>query len=429
VKISISGIRGVYGNDFVPSDVIKFCDGFSRLIKNGKCVIGRDTRTTGEMIEKLVSATMLERGIDVYNLGISPTPVVFRKAKEIGAGIIITSSHNPLEWNGLKFILDGRGITEKELNVVKNERNLERPEIGKEIIAESDYVSDAVEIIGQLDQTQHVTLDIGGGAARSVAPELLKKIGCEVTTINEELEESSRGPDPTADKLIELVDKTKNIGFAFDLDSDRVILVMNGEKKSSDITLGLGVVKAIKLGIKKFVLSVDSSLAVEKYIIAHGGKVWRSKVGEANVIQTMIENNAEAGGEGSSGGFILKKFNMCRDGLLTSGLIASMIDDESIQKDIEFFESFLQIRDKVPMESTLQEKVITELTKKLKEKHEINQLDGIKISINENTWSLIRRSNTEDIIRVSTESNDKQMLENTQKEIIANVKSCYEEIK
>jgi phosphomannomutase len=429
VKISISGIRGVYGNDFVPSDVIKFCDGFSRLIKNGKCVIGRDTRTTGEMIEKLVSATMLERGIDVYNLGISPTPVVFRKAKEIGAGIIITSSHNPLEWNGLKFIIDGRGITEKELNVVKNERNLERPKIGKEIIAESDYISDAVKIIGQLDQTQHVTLDIGGGAARSVAPELLKKIGCEVTTINEELEESSRGPDPTADKLIELVDKTKNIGFAFDLDSDRVILVMSGEKKSSDITLGLGVVKAIKLGIKKFVLSVDSSLAVEKYIIAHGGKVWRSKVGEANVIQTMIKNNAEAGGEGSSGGFILKKFNMCRDGLLTSGLIASMIDDESIQKDIEFFESFSQIRDKVSVESILHERVIAELTKKLKEKYEINQLDGIKISINENTWSLIRRSNTEDIIRVSTESNDKQMLEDIQKEMTVNVKSCYEEIK
>ena len=419
----------MYGNDFVPSDVIKFCDGFSRLIKNGKCVIGRDTRTTGEMIEKLVSATMLERGIDVYNLGISPTPVVFRKAKEIGAGIIITSSHNPLEWNGLKFILDGRGITEKELNVVKNERNLERPKIGKEIIAESDYISDAVKIIGQLDQTQHVTLDIGGGAARSVAPELLKKIGCEVTTINEELEESSRGPDPTADKLIELVDKTKNIGFAFDLDSDRVILVMSGEKKSSDITLGLGVVKAIKLGIKKFVLSVDSSLAVEKYIIAHGGKVWRSKVGEANVIQTMIKNNAEAGGEGSSGGFILKKFNMCRDGLLTSGLIASMIGDKSIQKDIEFFESFSQIRDKVSIESSLHDKIITEIVKKIEEKYKINQLDGIKINIDDNTWSLIRKSNTEDIIRISTESNDKELLVKIQKEMIKMVESCYEEIK
>jgi len=204
---------------------------------------------------------------------------------------------------------------------------------------------------------------------------------------------------------------------------------MNGEKKSPDITLGLGVVKAIKLGIKKFVLSLDSSLAVEKFIIKNGGKVWRSKVGEANVIQMMIENDAEAGGEGSSGGFILKKFNMCRDGLLTSGLIASMIDNESIQKNIEFFESFSQIRDKVSVESILHEKIIERLAEKLEEKYKINQLDGIKITINENTWSLIRKSNTEDIIRISTESNDKQLLEKIQKEMIDIVKSCYEEIK
>jgi phosphomannomutase len=429
MKISISGIRGIYGVDFFPKDVLKFCDGFSKLIKNGKCVIGRDTRTTGEMIEKLVSATLLERGIDVHNLGIVPTPVVFRKAKEIGAGIIITSSHNPLEWNGLKFIIDGRGITLDQLEIVRNEKNLNRPKIGKEIISESNYISDAVNIIGKLNKPQQVTVDIGGGAAKTIAPKLLHEIGCKVETINDELDKCSRGPDPTSDELVELVSKTKNLGFAFDLDSDRVILVINGKKKSSDITLGLGVVKAIKLGIKKFVLSLDSSLAVEKFIIKHGGKVWRSKVGEANVIQMMIENDAEAGGEGSSGGFILKKFNMCRDGLLTSGLIASMIDDESIQKDIEFFESFSQIRDKISVESTLHEKVIAGLVKKLKEKYEINQLDGIKININENTWSLIRKSNTEDIIRISTESNEKQLLEKIQKEMIANVKSCYEEIK
>ena len=92
MKISISGVRGIYGVDFFPKDVIKFSDGFSKLIKNGKCVVGRDTRTTGDMIEKLVSATMLERGIDIQHLGITPTPVVFRKARDIGAGIIITSS-------------------------------------------------------------------------------------------------------------------------------------------------------------------------------------------------------------------------------------------------------------------------------------------------------------------------------------------------
>ena len=419
----------MYGKDFFPEDVIKFCNGFSKLIKTRKCVIGMDTRETGEMIGKLVSATMLERGIDVYNLGITPTPVVFRKAKEIGAGIVITSSHNPLEWNGLKFIIDGRGITLDELEIVKNDKNLDKNGIGKEIFSESNYISDAVNIIGKLNKTQQVTIDIGGGAAKTIAPKLLQEIGCQVDTINDELDGCSRGPDPTSNELTELVSKTKDLGFAFDLDSDRVILVMNGVKKSSDITLGLGVVKAIKLGIKKFVLSIDSSLAVEKYIIQHGGEVWRSKVGEANVIQMMIENNADAGGEGSSGGFILKDFNMCRDGLLTSGLIASMIDDESIQKDIEFFESFSQIRDKVSIESNLHDKIITETAKKIEKKYKINQLDGIKISIDDNTWSLIRKSNTEDIIRISTESNDRELLVKIQKEMIKMVENCYEEIK
>ena len=419
----------MYGKDFFPEDVMKFCNGFSKLIKTRKCVIGMDTRETGEMIGKLVSATMLERGIDVYNLGITPTPVVFRKAKEIGAGIVITSSHNPLEWNGLKFIIDGRGITLDELEIVKNDKNLDKNGIGKEIFSESNYISDAVNIIGKLNKTQQVTIDIGGGAAKTIAPKLLQEIGCQVDTINDELDGCSRGPDPTSNELTELVNKTKDLGFAFDLDSDRVILVMNGVKKSSDITLGLGVVKAIKLGIKKFVLSIDSSLAVEKYIIQHGGEVWRSKVGEANVIQMMIENNADAGGEGSSGGFILKDFNMCRDGLLTSGLIASMIDDESIQKDIEFFESFSQIRDKVSIESNLHDKIITETAKKIEKKYKINQLDGIKISIDDNTWSLIRKSNTEDIIRISTESNDRELLVKIQKEMIKMVENCYEEIK
>ena len=419
----------MYGKDFFPEDVIKFCNGFSKLIKTGKCAIGMDTRETGEMIQKLVSATMLERGIDVYNLGITPTPVVFRKAREIGAGIVITSSHNPLEWNGLKFIIDGRGITLDELEIVKNGKNLDKKDIGKEIISDSNYISDAVKIIGKLNKPQQITIDIGGGAAKTIAPKLLQEIGCQVETINDELDGCSRGPDPTSNELTELVSKTKDLGFAFDLDSDRVILVMNGGKKSSDITLGLGVVKAIKLGIKKFVLSIDSSLAVEKYIIQHGGKVSRSKVGEANVIQMMIENDAEAGGEGSSGGFILKDFNMCRDGLLTSGLIASMIDDESIQKDIEFFESFSQIRDKVSIESSLHDKIITEIVKKIEGKYKISQMDGIKISMDDNTWSLIRKSNTEDIIRISTESNDRELLVKIQKEMIKMVENCYEEIK
>tara|TARA_Y100000590_G_C15320220_1_gene863661 strand:- start:402 stop:764 length:363 start_codon:yes stop_codon:yes gene_type:complete len=120
---------------------------------------------------------------------------------------------------------------------------------------------------------------------------------------------------------------------------------------------------------------------------------------------------------------------MCRDGLLTSGLIASMLDDESIKKDIQFFESYSQMRDKISIESKMHNKVIELLAKKLEEEYVINELDGIKVNIDENTWSLIRKSNTEDIIRVSTESNNKQVLEDIQNKMLKNVKICYEEIK
>ena len=307
--------------------------------------------------------------------------------------------------------------------------DFEKKFIGKEENLKSDYIDEADKIIGKILDSPQVTVDIGGGAAKEVAPKLLQKIGCQVIEINQELHNCSRGPDPTSDNLSDLVGATTKIGFAFDLDSDRVILVMNGEKKSSDLTLALGVVKAIKLGIKKFVLSLDSSLAIEKYIINNSGQVWRSKIGEANVIQAMLENNADAGGEGSSGGFILKNFNMCRDGILTSGLIASMINDENLQNDIEFFESFSQIRDKVSVESDLHEKILDGIKRELEEKYEISELDGIKIMIDKNTWSLIRKSNTEDIIRISSESNDKHLLDKTQKEMLKIVESCYEKIR
>ena len=147
-------------------------------------------------------------------------------------------------------------------------------------------------------------------------PELLGKIGCTVKTINNDLDSSTSGPDPTTDNLSDLIKNTKKIGFAFDLDSDRMVIVSNKKKRSPDLTLGLGIVKAMQLGYKKFVLSVDSSIGIEKYIIAHGGEIWRSKVGEANVMQQILVHNADGGGEGSSGGFILPEFTMCRDSLL-----------------------------------------------------------------------------------------------------------------
>ena len=429
MKISISGIRGVYGSDLSAKDVFNFCSNFSNLIKSGKCVIGRDTRPTGKIILENVSAALMQNGINVYNLEMVPTPVVFREAKKYGAGIVVTSSHNPIESNGLKFILEGRGITENELDVVKIVQTTKKEKFGKETKIKSDYVSDAIKIIGQIKNKQDVTVDIGGGAARNIAPLLLEKIGCTVKSINENLENSTRGPDPTTDNLSELIKNTKKIGFAFDLDSDRLIIVNDGKKRSSDITLGLGIVKAMQLGYKKFVLSIDSSLGIEKYILQHGGQVWKSKVGEANVVQQIIMNNADAGGEGSSGGFILPEFNMCRDGILTSGLIASMFDQKYFQEAIDFFENYFQIRTKIPIPSISHDRTIERIIEKLQVENEVELLDGVKIMVNDNSWALIRKSNTEDIIRLSVESNDLDFLKDKQREITDLVNESYEEIK
>ena len=432
LKISVSGIRGVFGKDLTLLDILKFSKNFSVLVNSKKCVIATDTRPTGQMVAETVKAGLMQSGIDVYDLGIAPTPVAFRESRKYGAGIIVTSSHNPIEWNGLKMIIDGKGVNEKQLDMVMSEQNPPKSKIGEEHEIESAYVDDASKIIGNISDTLKVTVDIGGGAAKGFPSQLLEKVGCDVVTINSELEKSSRGPDPTVDTLEELVTNTKNrdIGFAFDLDGDRLVIVVNGEKKDPDVTLGMGVVKALELGCKNFVLSQDTSISVEKYIKQNGGTVFRSKVGEANVTEKMIETKSQVGGEGSSGGFILSDFNYCRDGILASGLITSIIKKDEFTDALNFMEKYHIIRDKVEYDSEHHDDILKVLHGKMKEKFgSVETLDGIKAIVDEDSWALVRKSNTENSIRVSAESNSLEKVRNIHQEIKDLVKESYEQIK
>jgi len=252
-----------------------------------------------------------------------------------------------------------------------------------------------------------------------------------VITINED-EKSSRGPDPTADALKDLVSNTENrdIGFAIDLDGDRLVIVINGEKKNPDVTLGMGVVKALELGCKNFVLSQDTSISVEKYIKQNGGTIFRSKVGEANVTEKMIETKSQVGGEGSSGGFILSDFNYCRDGILTSGLIASIIKKDKFADVLNFMEKYQIIRDKVGYNSEHHDNILKELHDKMKEKFgNVETLDGLKAIIDEDSWALVRKSNTENAIRVSAESSSLEKVRSIHQEIKDLIKESYEQIK
>ena len=432
MKKTISGIRGIFGNDLNLKDVLEFCNNFSTLIQSKKCVIGKDTRPSGTMIKETASAALMKNGIDVFNLETAPTPVVFREARKYGAGLVISSSHNPIEWNGMKFIIDGRGINEQELPKITEHQEIKSPKIGTEENISSSYIDDAQKIIGNIENKPQISVDIGGGAARGFAPNLLEKIGCDVSVINEDLVGCTRGPDPTADELSELVlaSEKSDIGFAFDLDGDRLVVVKEGKKQTPDVTLGLGVAKSLELGYKNFVLSIDTSISVEKFIKERGGSVQRSKVGEANVIDLMLKNKAQAGGEGSSAGFILPEFNYCREGILTSGLIASMLGDSKFDEILNYMQSYHQIRDKISVDSSFHDKVIEQVISNFsKEYSETNTIDGVKGIIDEDSWVLIRKSNTEDIIRVSAESNDKQKCKTIVNDTLELVKQSYDKVR
>jgi phosphomannomutase len=330
------------------------------------------------------------------------------------------------------MVINGKGVNEKQLDTIINEQNPSKSKIGAEYKIESDYIDDAAKIIGRISDIPKVSVDIGGGAAKEFSSQLLEKVGCDVITINSDFEKSSRGPDPTTDTLQELVVNTKNrdIGFAFDLDGDRLVIVINGEKKNPDVTPGIGVVKALELGYKNFVLSQDTSISIEKYIKQKGGTVFRSKVGEANVAEKMIETKSQVGGEGSSGGFILSDFNYCRDGILTSGLIASIIKKDEFADALNFMEKYHIIRDKVEYDSEHHDGILKVLHGKMKEKFgAVETLDGLKAIVDEDSWALVRKSNTENVIRVSAESNSLEKVRNIHQEIKDLIKESYEQIK
>ena len=446
MKISISGIRGIFNQDLDLNNIINFSRLFASFIINDsinsekKCLVARDTRPSSDIILRTVSAAIMEKGIDVFDLGVAPTPFVFRESIKYGNAIIVTASHNPLEWNGLKFVINGRGMFEEELDSIQQQDATSSTGFGKSYHINSKYILDILEFMRKnryLDdggkRTNTVGLDPGGGAISSFIPKLYDSMNQDFLSINDIAGISSRSPDPTTDDLFELrklvLSKKLDLGFAFDMDADRLVVVdRNGNKLSTDLTLLLCIASTLYHGAKKFVVSIDTSNAIGHMVTDHGGTLNYSKVGEANVVKQLLNLKADAGGEGSSAGFIMPKFNMCRDGILASVIISSL--NEDLYNDcIEIASNYSTIRSKVPIESNFQETVIEKFEEKFKAKSfQIIKMDGTKILIDDKSWILIRSSNTEHAVRISVESSPDNVLSifNDAKK---KVQSIYEEIK
>jgi len=408
---TISGVRGVFNKDLMEEDLLRYSKGFAVVAASSEILLGRDTRSTGELISRLVKGALLESGKNVMDYGVVSTPALFRESRlKQKAAIMITASHNEPEWNGLKFVLSGRGVLQAELDRILKPPKKTAPVVGTpsaRAAPRSSYDRDLVSMVGEGScEGVKVAIDVNGGAAVMHAPAILKSLGCDLTILGATPGVFSRTIDPTNDDLDLLVDTVKSkrcdVGFAFDCDGDRLVLVDGeGKKRTGDYMLTLAIKELLPgLQSRSVVVSADTTEAVDEVVSQMGGKTFRSKVGEANVISKMDEEHVDIGGEGSSGGLIDSRFNRCRDSMLAAITILRAIKRRG-PKIIDQAPSYTQIRMKVPLE---RKKALAAIKKLQKESPGADLLDGLKIGVSHRTWVLIRLSGTEDIVRVSAES-------------------------
>ena len=408
---STSGIRGVFNSDLVPEELAEYTRNFVRLLGAGEFLLGRDTRASGPIVSRVVTSAILGTGADVVDYGIISTPAIFRESRiRERPAIIVTASHNEPEWNGLKFLVNGRGINQKEfdeiLGKVKKKAIPFSP--GRLTGAEGfSYNKELVEMAGEGSaQGVKVVLDLNGGAAVGHAPEILRRLGCEVSTIGDSKGIFIRTIDPTNDPLEMLCRMVKregaDVGFAFDCDGDRLVLVDGeGKKRSGDYMLTLAIKEALpNMKRKDVVVSVDTTQAVDEVVKEAGGEVFRAKVGEANVMGLMAQKGVRLGGEGSSGGVIDAGFNNCRDSLVAAAVIVGALKRKG-RKAYDQVRSYNQARETMEM---ARKKALAAVKKLQKEHPEADALDGLKIRTSGSSWVLIRVSNTEDGVRVSAEA-------------------------
>jgi phosphomannomutase len=414
--ITVSGVRGIVNKDLGPQDASRLALRLGNYLKSGKVAVASDTRKSAPILKNAVISGLVAAGCTVFDLDYSSTPSVFKEVsvRNLDGGIMVTASHNPPEWNGLKFVIrPGRGIFENELEAIKNSTTETAPRIGR-LFSNRPIYLEALKNKAGRDSAKgvKVALDLAGGVGCLFIPSLISSQGCAVHSIHGTPGIFPRIIDPTVDPLTALsnmvVSSSCDVGFAFDCDADRLVIVdAEGKKLNGDITL----LTCLKYFLENsrnrtIAISADTTLAVEDLVREYNGNIVRAKVGEANVVRKIIENNCGAGGEGSSGGYIEPGFVMCRDGVYGATTITRMIRSEgSLEEIISQFSVYYQDRGNVRIDRSLGPVILNEI---IKSEPGADRTDGVKIFPGGKSWVLIRPSNTENVIRVSAEAKSQQ---------------------
>ena len=415
---SASGLRGIVKDDFSPQMIDQYIMSFISNQNITSCVIGRDGRSSGKEISQWVINALTKYGVNVDSCDLSTTPTIqlMTEKDKYDGGIVITASHNPTEYNGLKFLQkDGTFLSPGQCNTlftsVDNKLVLNESEVIGEV---SDYTSADEEHIAKVFAAQcintnfiqskkfKVVIDAVNGGGSNILPQLCKELGCDVTIINCNGDGNfTRVAEPLAENLKDLEEKVlevgADIGFATDPDGDRLSIVSNtGEAIGEEYTLVLAFKNFINYQDSAIVTNLSTSRMIDD---VSSGSV-RTKIGEAHVVEKMNELNISIGGEGN-GGVILKEVHLGRDSLVAIAMVLNLLsnDDKSINEIISEIPEYILIKDKINIDDSIDFDSLATLF----DCDEINQDDGIKFSWS-NKWIHIRKSNTEPIIRIFAEA-------------------------
>ncbi len=440
---STSGIRGVVGNGLDPVMASAYGAAFGTFLKKGTVVVGSDTRPSGEMVRQAVVSGLVSVGINVIDIGIVPTPTVEIAVKQLNAdgGICVTASHNPAEWNALKFFnRAGEFITPAQYRILEKIFNLQsfayKPFDKLGNISYQDKWIDkhirktlAVKTVDRAAiKKRHfkVVVDAINGAGSVALPFLLEKLGAKVIKINCYGNGNFiHGAEPIPENLEQLCRAVKkhkaDLGMACDPDADRLALVdERGQPVGEELTLTIAVMEVLRKTRGITVINLSTSRTTADIAKALGSQVLYSRVGEANVVAMMHSKGAIIGGEGN-GGVIYPSFHAGRDSLIAAALVLSALawGKKSLSALVKTFPRYYNIKSKAPLPADFPARLkrFERKAQDLLGKYKIDRRDGLRFDFSDG-WFQLRASNTEPIFRLIVETTDQKWTETLRRQVI-----------
>ncbi len=420
-----SGVRGLVNVVLTPQLACQVGLAVAIHAKAKQAVVGRDTRVSGPMLEDALVAGLMSAGVNVSLLDILPTPAVAYLTKKLGAdvGFMLTASHNPPEYNGIKvFSNNSLSYTDEDQNAV--ERIVAKnqvPPVDWRSIGNAQRTSVAnlyIEMLGKvtkLKKTWHLVVDPGCGATHAIAPAALKILGCKIMALNAQADGyfPARSSEPTAQTLVDLAKIVPaldaDLGVAFDGDGDRVAFV-DEDGAFADLDRTLAAYSAYvtkKHGGGTVVTNVEASMCVETMVEKYGGKVIRVRVGDVYVSEAMARLDAVFGGE-PCGAWVHPQFHWCPDGPLSATLILKALEEEnlSLKEFIAQVPKYVTLRENLVCRNEYKQRIVADIEKDITDSFpeytDFSKVDGVRLSL-QNGWFLIRASGTEPIVRITVE--------------------------